>query len=85
MNLGAHRGNLSALLAIILLACLFGQSSASLGDHLPDFRECVKVCQTENCNSGNSVLRKATLLKAPAFILIVRSSAPPLVIMDLPG
>lgn len=43
MNLGAYRGNLSALLAIILLACLVGQSSASLGDHLPDFRECVKV------------------------------------------
>lgn len=43
MNLGAYRGNISALLAIILLACLVGQSSASLGDHLPDFRECVKV------------------------------------------
>lgn len=43
MNLGAYKGIPSTIFAIVFLACLVGQSSASLGDHLPDFRECVKV------------------------------------------
>ena len=47
--------------------------SASLGDRLPEFRECISVCRTnarqsgglqmqtcvgENCQSGSSILRK---------------------------
>ncbi|KAF2432797.1 Mn2+ homeostasis protein Per1 [Tothia fuscella] len=30
---------------------LFGIANASLGDHLPEFRECVKVCKEANCGS----------------------------------
>lgn len=30
-------------LSLLALAFLTGQATASLGDHLPDFKECVKV------------------------------------------
>lgn len=43
MKLGAYRVTLPTLFAILLVACLIGQSAASLGDHLPDFKECVQV------------------------------------------
>lgn len=42
MKLGG-RVNPSILFALLLLALFIGQSTASLGDHLPDFRECVQV------------------------------------------
>ncbi|KAJ5477135.1 hypothetical protein N7539_007279 [Penicillium diatomitis] len=45
-----------SLVVIAVLALLVNPSSASLGDHLPDFKECVQVCKTENCQNGNSVL-----------------------------
>ncbi|KAB8275293.1 Per1-like protein [Aspergillus minisclerotigenes] len=38
----------------LVFATFIGKSTASLGDHLPDFKECVKICQTENCQNGNS-------------------------------
>ncbi|KAJ5487804.1 hypothetical protein N7530_002104 [Penicillium desertorum] len=56
MNLGIGRVNLYTLFAFVFLASLIGKSNASLGDHLPDFKECVQVCKTENCQNGNSVL-----------------------------
>lgn len=43
MNLGIGRANLYALFAFVFLASLIGRSNASLGDHLPDFKECVQV------------------------------------------
>jgi post-GPI attachment to proteins factor 3 len=62
---------------LIILAAFVGQSWASLGDRLPDFKECVKVfillsisartkdltrkcqiCKEENCQDGDSALRK---------------------------
>ena len=36
-------GRVRLLLTFIFLACLVATCSASLGDHLPDFRECVQV------------------------------------------
>ncbi|KAJ5911382.1 uncharacterized protein N7473_000685 [Penicillium subrubescens] len=56
MHLGVRRAVPSTLFAFALLSLLVSPSSASLGDHLPDFKECVKVCKTENCQNGNSVL-----------------------------
>ena len=44
MNLkSARRQSLSWLLLAAVLSLLVQRSSASLGDRLPDFRECVKV------------------------------------------
>lgn len=43
MNLGARQVNPATLFVLVFLALLVGQSTASLGDHLPDFRECVQV------------------------------------------
>ncbi|EFX05746.1 Mn2+ homeostasis protein [Grosmannia clavigera kw1407] len=44
-----------ALLAIVLamLASVPG-ATASVGDRLPEFRECVEVCRKENCGSGKA-------------------------------
>lgn len=42
MKLGG-RVNPPLLFALLLLGLFIGQSTASLGDHLPDFRECVQV------------------------------------------
>ncbi|KAF2968129.1 hypothetical protein GQX73_g5441 [Xylaria multiplex] len=42
------------LLATALIACLLLQpAEASLGDRLPEFRECVEVCDHENCDPNN--------------------------------
>lgn len=43
MGLDAGGRTLSRILVFVLLATLIGKTSASLGDHLPEFRECVKV------------------------------------------
>lgn len=43
MNLGAYRASSSTLLALIFLALFIDHTAASLGDHLPDFKECVQV------------------------------------------
>jgi hypothetical protein len=43
MNLSACRVNPSTLLALICLVLFIGHTTASLGDHLPDFKECVQV------------------------------------------
>jgi hypothetical protein len=43
MHLGVGRVVSSTLFTFVLLALLVTPSSASLGDHLPDFKECVKV------------------------------------------
>lgn len=43
MGLDAGGRKLPYLLALFLFATLIGNSSASLGDHLPEFKECVKV------------------------------------------
>ena len=44
----AGRANLYILFAFVLFASLIGRSNASLGDHLPDFKECVEVRRTPN-------------------------------------
>ncbi|ETI25490.1 hypothetical protein G647_02263 [Cladophialophora carrionii CBS 160.54] len=41
---------------ILVIFALSNSSLASLGDHLPDFRECVKVCVEENCDTGQAAL-----------------------------
>lgn len=43
MGLDAGGRILSRILVFCLLATLIGRTSASLGDHLPEFKECVKV------------------------------------------
>ena len=43
MRLGALRARLPLLFGSVLLGLFVGQCTASLGDHLPDFKECVKV------------------------------------------
>ncbi|KAK7892595.1 hypothetical protein LTR67_007692 [Exophiala xenobiotica] len=45
----------SVLLFVVLLS-LAGISQASLGDRLPEFRECVQVCIEENCHTGKAKL-----------------------------
>ncbi|OAA79421.1 Mn2+ homeostasis protein Per1 [Akanthomyces lecanii RCEF 1005] len=40
---------LLALLALVLFA---GFVRASVGDRLPEFRDCVQVCESENCRDG---------------------------------
>ncbi|KAL1971235.1 hypothetical protein VTN77DRAFT_187 [Rasamsonia byssochlamydoides] len=54
----ASRGisRLSSFLILLTFAFFIGESLASLGDRLPDFKECVKVCVAENCQDGDSVL-----------------------------
>ncbi|KAK1835545.1 Per1-like-domain-containing protein [Podospora conica] len=48
-----HGGRRSVLMlsAALLLCCLLfaRPAAASVGDRLPEFRECVKICETENC------------------------------------
>ncbi|KAH6659953.1 PER1 protein [Truncatella angustata] len=46
------------LLAVLLVLCLcLTRVEASLGDRLPEFRECVEVCARENCNPKNNPTR----------------------------
>ncbi|KAL2008104.1 hypothetical protein VTN00DRAFT_8086 [Thermoascus crustaceus] len=52
----AGRLSLRSISAFLFFACLIGTSTASLGDRLPEFKECVKVCVAENCEQGDSVL-----------------------------
>ncbi|KKK17521.1 hypothetical protein P175DRAFT_0561153 [Aspergillus ochraceoroseus IBT 24754] len=56
MILGSARRKTCYYLLFLLLATYVGKSAASLGDHLPDFKECVKICTAENCQDGNSAL-----------------------------
>lgn len=44
------------LITIVIIIFLVGRSSASLGDRLPEFKECVQVCENENCKDGSTVL-----------------------------
>lgn len=46
MHLGAGV-NLYALFALAFFASFIGKTHASMGDHLPDFKECVKVRQID--------------------------------------
>lgn len=54
MNLGVGRVNLYTLFAFVFLASLIGRSNASLGDHLPDFKECVQVRLREQQTLDNN-------------------------------
>ncbi|KAI1637365.1 PER1 protein [Biscogniauxia mediterranea] len=48
------RLSLQLLLALVLCLVLFAATAeASLGDRLPEFRECVQVCIRENCDTEN--------------------------------
>ncbi|KAI1345182.1 Per1-like protein [Xylariaceae sp. FL0016] len=43
------------LLLVLVVLCLFlGTAEASLGDRLPEFRQCVEVCAHENCDPNNN-------------------------------
>ncbi|GAO15086.1 uncharacterized protein UV8b_02376 [Ustilaginoidea virens] len=51
---GLARG-ISLSLSVSLLLLLFcAAAQASVGDRLPSFRECLEVCQAENCGSGKA-------------------------------
>lgn len=41
--------------AVVMVALLCGVARASMGDHLPEFRECVRVCTEANCGEGKAV------------------------------
>ncbi|AEO70469.1 uncharacterized protein THITE_2121961 [Thermothielavioides terrestris NRRL 8126] len=45
------RRGLTALIPLLILASLLlaGPVAASIGDQLPEFRECVQICERENC------------------------------------
>ncbi|KAF2673344.1 Mn2+ homeostasis protein-like protein Per1 [Microthyrium microscopicum] len=67
--LEARRRHWAALLlSIVLLQAVPAQ--ASLGDRLPDFKECVKVCIKTNCDSSNPtpipLQRRLLLWNCPA-------------------
>lgn len=40
---------------VVMFALLCGVARASMGDHLPEFRECVRVCTEANCGEGKVV------------------------------
>lgn len=61
MNLGACRVKPSTLLALIFLGLFIGHTTASLGDHLPDFKECVQV-------SFPQVQKISHLVNNPRFV-----------------
>ncbi|KAL7629301.1 hypothetical protein AAE478_000821 [Parahypoxylon ruwenzoriense] len=45
---------LPLLLTVFVAVCLLpGAVEASLGDRLPEFRECVEICARENCDPNN--------------------------------
>ncbi|KAI1383243.1 Per1-like protein [Hypoxylon trugodes] len=45
----------SLLTSLLVAVCLlWGIAEASLGDRLPEFRECVQVCARENCDPNNN-------------------------------
>ncbi|KAK9655869.1 hypothetical protein HCH54_000561 [Aspergillus fumigatus] len=56
MVLWSAKSKLYLCFLAFLIASLIGRSTASLGDHLPDFKECVKICQAENCRDGDSII-----------------------------
>ncbi|KAL2023227.1 hypothetical protein VTK56DRAFT_3350 [Thermocarpiscus australiensis] len=51
LSLSRGRQGHAALVQLLLLACLLlaGPAKASIGDQLPEFRECVEICKHENC------------------------------------
>ncbi|KAL2756858.1 hypothetical protein ACRALDRAFT_2102962 [Sodiomyces alcalophilus JCM 7366] len=42
------------LICALLLLLLAATVEASIGDRLPEFRECVQICKQENCNIGSA-------------------------------
>lgn len=40
---------------VMVVGLLCGVARASMGDHLPEFRECVRVCTEANCGEGKGV------------------------------
>ncbi|KAI1768258.1 Per1-domain-containing protein [Hypoxylon sp. FL1150] len=43
-----------SLLTLLVVCLLWTTAEASLGDRLPEFRECVEVCSRENCDPNNN-------------------------------
>ena len=41
--------------AVVMVALLCGVARASMGDHLPEFKQCVRVCMEANCGEGKGV------------------------------
>lgn len=41
---------------VVLFICFHNPVSASIGDRLPDFRNCVSICMDENCLRGDGIL-----------------------------
>ncbi|KAK9773513.1 putative Post-GPI attachment to proteins factor 3 [Seiridium cardinale] len=64
--IGDLRTRIPPLLAVFLVACLLlSTAEASLGDRLPEFRECVELCGRENCDPKNNptpILNQPSLL-----------------------
>ncbi|OTB08805.1 hypothetical protein M426DRAFT_162077 [Hypoxylon sp. CI-4A] len=46
--------SLTYLFVAICICLQWGTAEASLGDRLPEFRECVEVCARENCDPNNN-------------------------------
>ncbi|PHH61855.1 hypothetical protein CDD81_7783 [Ophiocordyceps australis] len=53
--MASHRGRLLHATALVALLALCTSVTASLGDRLPEFRQCLEVCEAENCGSGTHV------------------------------
>jgi hypothetical protein len=73
MVLCSAKSKLCLYFLAFLIASLIGRSTASLGDHLPDFKECVKICQAENCRDGDSAIRMSRQSTSVSSVLIVLS------------
>ncbi|KFY01090.1 hypothetical protein V490_01085 [Pseudogymnoascus sp. VKM F-3557] len=41
-------------LLFVVISLLIGTTTASVGDRLPEFRECLEICKKENCQNGDS-------------------------------
>ncbi|KAH6619227.1 Per1-like-domain-containing protein [Chaetomium sp. MPI-SDFR-AT-0129] len=53
MNLRGRRGHFAQLplflIVVVVALLLVSPTAASTGDRLPEFRECVEICERENC------------------------------------
>ncbi|KAI9831568.1 MAG: hypothetical protein M1819_004799 [Sarea resinae] len=45
-----------AIASLLILSLLAGRTQASIGDRLPEFRECVATCEEVNCGDGKTSL-----------------------------
>ncbi|KZF19681.1 Per1-like protein [Xylona heveae TC161] len=53
--MGGSQWKQKGAVALFLFLCFIQCSFASTGDRLPEFKECVQICERQNCNAGFSL------------------------------